>query len=110
MSIVINGETFRTFSDTRADDKTFSEDERAAIEMEVAIMKQLVTIREKEGLSQRGMAKKVGLKQSAIARLEKQNSIPTLKTLAKILNPLGYTLTIVKKKKINQNHLLFLDK
>lgn len=99
MSVVINGKKFRTFSDMFADDKIFSNDDRIAIELDLAIMMQLIAIRDKEGLSQRGMARKVGLSQSAIARLESGKSLPTLKTLARVLDPLGYTLAIVKKPK-----------
>ena len=46
-------------------------------------------------LSQEELSQKTGLKQSAIARLEKGIHSPSISTLVKILNPLGYTLKVV---------------
>ena len=97
MSVQINGETFRTFDDMYREEGYITKEDRAIIEMETSIVMQLVAIREKQGLSQRGMSKKVGMSQSAIARLETMKSFPTLTTLTKILDPLGYTLSIVPK-------------
>ena len=36
------------------------------------------------------------MKQPALVRIEKQNNSPSLKTVLKILEPLGYTLEIKK--------------
>lgn len=110
MSVQINGETFRTFDDMYREEGYITNEDRAIIEMETSIVMQLVAIREKQGLSQRGMSKKVGISQSAIARLEKMKSFPTLTTLTKILDPLGYTLSIVPKQAKAATERLFLDK
>ena len=47
-----------------------------------------------KGITQNELAKKVGTKQSAIARLEGGNSNPSLSFLEKIALALGYQLKI----------------
>ena len=51
MSVEINGEKFRTFSDIYAEDVTLSDAERKAIEQDAAIIRKLVAFRDKEDLS-----------------------------------------------------------
>lgn len=53
MSVEIDGEKFRAFSDTYAEDVTLSDIERKGIELNAAIIRKLVAFREKEGLSWR---------------------------------------------------------
>lgn len=55
----------------------------------------LIDARQAEGISQRDLEELSGITQSAIARLEKGKSSPTLDTLFKVLVPLGKTLEIV---------------
>lgn len=62
------------------------------------IVADLIKLRVDRGLSQRDLADLTGLKQSAIARLEKLNAIPRLDTIITIAHFLGYTLTICKEK------------
>jgi DNA-binding XRE family transcriptional regulator len=100
MSININGEKFTTLSDYLNDETKVSSAERAQIEFETALIGKLIEAREEKGLSQRDLAELSGVKQPAIARLENMRSIPQIDTLFKILNPLGYTLSIVPSKKI----------
>ncbi len=61
---------------------------------EFAIISQLIDIRAKKGLTQKGLAEKLGTKQSAIARLESGNGNPTLEFLQKTAKALGRRLTI----------------
>ena len=59
-------------------------------------------LRERTGLSQSELAKKSGVSQPMIARLEKGDStrMPTFDTIFKVLKALGYTLSInVQKEK-----------
>lgn len=98
MSININGEKFTTFSDYLNDKSKVSEAERAQIEFETALIGKVIEAREAKGLSQRELAEISGVKQPAIARLESMRSTPQIDTLFKVLNPLGYTLSIVPIK------------
>jgi ribosome-binding protein aMBF1 (putative translation factor) len=61
---------------------------------EYAIISQLITIRAKKGLTQSDLAKKLGTKQSAIARLESGKCNPTLEFLQKTAKALGQKLTV----------------
>ncbi len=62
--------------------------ERELIEMEIKA-------REEAKLSQRDLSEKTGIKQSAIARIEKRHCSPSASTLIRLLVPMGYTLRIV---------------
>lgn len=99
MSININGEKFTTFTDYLNDESKVSKSERAQIEFEATLIGKLIEARESKGLSQRDLAQLCGVKQPAIARLESMKSTPQIDTLFKILEPLGYTLSIVPTKK-----------
>ena len=94
MSVEINGEIYRTFSDYMNDERKVSVAERNRIEFEADLIGKLIETREEKGLSQRGLAELIGMKQPQIARLESMKSTPQLDTLFKVLTPLGYTLSI----------------
>ena len=94
MSVEINGETYRTFSDYMNDERKVSAAERNRIEFEAELIGKLIETREEKGLSQRGLAELSGIKQPQIARLERMKGSPQLDTLFKVLTPLGYTLSI----------------
>ena len=95
MSVEINGEQFRTFSDYMNDDAKVPPAEKNRIEFEAELIGKLIEAREEKGLSQRGLAELSGMKQPQIARLESMKSTPQLDTLFKVLTPLGYTLSII---------------
>ncbi|MBI2018891.1 helix-turn-helix transcriptional regulator [Candidatus Daviesbacteria bacterium] len=59
-----------------------------------ALISQLIETRNKRGLTQADLAKKVGTKQSAIARLESGNSNPSVDFLDKLTQALGSKLII----------------
>lgn len=59
-----------------------------------AVISQVIAARNKKGLTQAQLAKKMGTKQSAIARLEAGNVNPTIGFLNKIATVLGTKLTI----------------
>ena len=94
MSVEINGETYRTFADYMNDEHKVSSAERNRIEFEADLIGKLIEAREEKGLSQRGLAELIGMKQPQIARLESMNVSPQLDTLFKVHTPLGYTLSI----------------
>ena len=76
MSVEINGETYRTFSDYMKDERKVSAAERNRIEFEADLIGKLIETREEKGLSQRGLAELSGMKQPQIARLESMKSPP----------------------------------
>ena len=58
------------------------------------IADELIRIRCETGMTQAQMAKLIGTKQSAIARLESGNYNPSLSMLQRVARALGKTLTI----------------
>lgn len=83
-----------TFSDYMADVTRVSTEEKRKIDFEAELIGKLIEAREKKGYSQRDLAELSGVKQPAIARLESMKSTPQINTLLKLLEPLGYTLSI----------------
>lgn len=65
-----------------------------ALNYEFELIKTVITLREKIGLSQRQFAAKVGMKQSQLARIESGRQMPKLKTLAKLAAAAGYNMEI----------------
>ena len=62
-----------------------------------AIIEMIIRKRLKTGLSQEGLANKIGTKQSSIARFESGKTNPTLSFLTNITNALNGKLTISLK-------------
>ncbi|MCR5815013.1 MAG: helix-turn-helix domain-containing protein [Desulfovibrio sp.] len=87
-----------SFRDFYNDDNNVSPAERARIEFEVELIGKLIEVRETKGLTQGQLAEAAGLKQSAVARLEKMKVTPQIDTLFKLLTPMGYKLAIVPRE------------
>ena len=85
----------RTFSEYMNDETRVSQAEKEKINFEIEIIGKMIEAREEKGLTQRELAEITGIKQPAIARLESMKTTPNIDTLFKILNPLGYTISIV---------------
>ena len=85
----------KTISEYMADEARVSPAEREKINFEIDLIGKIIEAREQKGLSQRELAKLSGVKQPAIARLESMKTTPQIDTLFKVLNPLGYTISIV---------------
>ena len=64
------------------------------LEVEYSLIKQVIAKRIKKKITQRELAEKIGTKQSAIARLEGDNSNPSLSFLKKVAEALGGKLQI----------------
>lgn len=79
-----------------------SEEEEEEIKLEEEIIKATIEARKKAKLSQRDLSSLTGLKQPAIARLEKRICSPRMNTLIKVLYSMGYTIKIVPLEK-NKN-------
>jgi predicted transcriptional regulator len=69
---------------------------KAYIEMqpEFQIIRKLALVRAQKGFSQRKLAKKIGITQSALARFETGNTNPTLSFIQKITSGLGLELLV----------------
>lgn len=61
---------------------------------EFAVISQLIELRAKKKLTQKALAKKLGTKQSAIARLESGRANPTLEFMQKTAEALDKKLVI----------------
>ena len=85
----------RTFSEYMNDEARVSPAEKEKINFEIELIGKMIEAREEKGMSQRELAEISGVKQPAIARLESMKTTPQIDTLFKILNPLGYTISIV---------------
>ena len=73
----------------------YTEKELAEIDFRVSIILQLIRARRERGISQKKLEELSGIKQSAIARLERGNGNPQIDTLQRLLIPLGMTLKVV---------------
>ena len=61
-----------------------------------------VKIRYESKLSQRELAKQIGIAQSTIARMEKNMHSMSIGNFIKLLSVLGYKLEIIKKEKMDE--------
>jgi transcriptional regulator with XRE-family HTH domain len=68
---------------------------------QIELVAQLIIRRKKLGLTQRDLAEKTGLKQTAIARLEREGAIPRLDTLEKVSKALGLRVALVDDSAIH---------
>ncbi|MDD2361964.1 MAG: helix-turn-helix transcriptional regulator [Oscillospiraceae bacterium] len=69
-------------------------EEYKRLEPEYEIIRQVITARAEQNLSQADLAKRVGIKQSNISRLESGNYNPSLDFLRKIASGLGKELHV----------------
>ena len=67
---------------------------------EYRLIEELISLRKKEKITQKELAALTGNKQQVISRIERKESIPTIRMFSHILDVLGYELQIVKKKSI----------
>lgn len=67
---------------------------RQALEPQQEFRRALIKARLERGLTQRAMAEKLGVKQSALARWEAGETVPTLSTLFRVAQVLGLEFSI----------------
>lgn len=87
-----------SFKDLWNDPEFMDDAQREKINLEVSLIGRLIEAREKKGITQQKLADMSGMKQSAIARIEKLSATPKIDTMIRILKPLGYKLDIVPIK------------
>lgn len=69
---------------------------------EYKLIGEMVSLRKQEKITQQELASLTGNKQQVISRIERKESIPTIRMFCHILDALGYELKIVKKVNINR--------
>lgn len=84
---------WKTFKKELLKDKEVAR-EYIKLEPRYALISQLIEKRIKNGITQAQLAKKIGTKQSAIARLEAGNINPSISFLEKISTAIGAKLII----------------
>lgn len=81
--------------DAQLEEEMYTPEEIAQNNLTAKIMCELIAARKEKGLTQKELEQLSGVKQPAIARMERGLSSPTIDTLAKLLAPLGKTIEIV---------------
>ena len=84
-----------SFKDLWNDPEFMDDAQREKINLEVSLIGRLIEAREKKSITQQKLADMNGMKQSAIARIEKLSATPKIDTMIRLLKPLGYKLDIV---------------
>lgn len=74
-------------------------EEIAETDLQVALINEIIKARNEKGYSQKKLEELSGVKQPIIARMEKGSTSPQIKTILKLLMPLGKTLAIVPLEK-----------
>lgn len=77
--------------------------EKILQDLEYDFVCNLIKLRKKHNLSQQDLADMSGVVREKIARIENQINSPQLDSLIKILEPLGYTLSITKIERNNND-------
>lgn len=70
---------------------------------EYRLIGEMISLRKQENITQKKLASLTGNKQQVISRIERKESIPTIRAFSHILDALGYELQIVKKKQVQFN-------
>jgi len=79
----------------------FDKNDKLSKEM-ILLIRDIIAERERQGISQSGLAQMAGIKQSAISRMESLDALPRLDTLFRILAPLNLKLSVRQIKKIKE--------
>ncbi|MCL2859786.1 MAG: helix-turn-helix transcriptional regulator [Oscillospiraceae bacterium] len=85
---------YMTWEEVKAE-LNITPEQQLEIDLQEAIIEATIAARKKNKLTQRDLSKKSGIKQSAIARIEKCVNSPQVSTLIKLLYPLGFTIRVV---------------
>ena len=77
------------------DNEFFTPEEIAETDLKAALIASLIEARKEQGLTQRELEARSGVKQPQIARMESGDISPQLDTVLKVLAAMGKTLAIV---------------
>jgi len=89
------------WADARKELDSLSQEDWDEIQLKVDIIREILASRKEEGLTQKELEERSGVKQTFIARLENNRMDPQLTTVLRILRPLGKTLAVVPIQKKN---------
>ena len=92
-SIDIMGEMFDDFLSEQLDDPEFKAGYEA-LQPEHAIIQAFIDARQNVGVTQKELARRTGIAQSDISKLENGNANPSIKTLQRLATGLGMTLHV----------------
>lgn len=92
----------REWSDVKGRLQSLDSAEKEEIDLAVRLVADIIERRNELGLTQRQLAEMSGVKQSAIARLEKFGVIPRIDTLEKLVKPLNLEIKLVSKNSDNE--------
>lgn len=67
---------------------------------EYRLIGQMISLRKQVKMTQKELAALTGNKQQVISRIERRESIPTIRVFSHLLDAMGYELQIVKKKSV----------
>ena len=87
------GKNFRETLEEQLNDPEFKK-EYDALEPEFTIIKALLNAREASGLTQKDLAKRTGIAQGDISKLETGNANPSLRTLQRLAAGMGMKLKL----------------
>lgn len=73
--------------------------EKKLKELENEVIRQIVQARKSQKLSQRVVGERAGIIRETVAKIENNLNSPQINTLIKLLEPIGYTLGVVKLPK-----------
>ena len=71
------------------------------VEREYALIRQVVEARKNSGLTQKNLAKIVGVSQQEISRFEREKHMPKLSNFIKILDAVGLNIKLEQKKSVH---------
>jgi len=89
------------WSDIKKEIRSISDSEKMQIELVADLVDEIRDIREELGLTQRDLADKTGLKQSAIARMESGGAIPRLDTVLRVALAMGFKFKLIKGEELD---------
>lgn len=84
----------KTWIDNKNQLKSINNEEKNQIQMAVELVSSIVSRRKELGLSQRDLASRSGVHHIAIAKLEKNGTVPRIDTLCKLIKPLGLVIKL----------------
>ncbi|MBO0603524.1 helix-turn-helix domain-containing protein [Sporosarcina sp. E16_3] len=85
------------WSDIKNEIRSISNSEMMQIELVADLVDEIRDTRKSLGLTQRDLAEKTGLKQSAIARMESGGVIPRLDTVLRVALAMGLKFKLIKE-------------
>ena len=80
----------------REESNEYIKREKRLQELEYALIKDFINLRKSNKLTQQNLADQANVLRETVARIENVMTSPQVRTLIKLLEPLGYTLKIEK--------------